>query len=56
MMNSLNTFYSNIPFENFTLVTPIIVRTSPLLIGKSWSAVPGKLYLATHSVPGGQIV
>lgn len=37
-----------------TLVTATMVRTSPLLNGRSCSAVPWKLYLAIHSVPDGQ--
>lgn len=36
-----------------TLVTPMMLRTSPLQKGRSCSVVPWKLYLATHSVPGG---
>lgn len=37
-----------------TLVTATMVSTSPLLNGRSCSAVPWKLYLAIHSVPDGQ--
>lgn len=35
------------------MVTATMVRTSPLLKGRSCSAVPWKLYLAMHSVPDG---
>lgn len=40
--------------DGLTLVTATMVRTSPLLKGRSCSAVPWKLYLAIHSVPDGQ--
>lgn len=52
----LNTFPP--PFEfivdpqtKLTLVTPMMVKTSPLQKGRSCSLAVWKLYLATHSVP-----